>query len=202
MRRLLLLLVLALAGCAPRPPLTDEYPARWREHAEAVKAWRAWELQGRVALQMGEEGWHARLHWSQHDGRYRILLSGPFGQGGIRLEGDERQVLLRQGDRVSRAGSAEGLMRRELGWSLPVEGLRSWVLGLPADRAAARPAFDTDGQLAQLRESGWTLEYGRYEAQADGVSLPTRLQLENGDLRVKLVVDRWQRLTPGGSGDG
>ena len=93
-------------------------------------------------------------------------------------------------------------MRQELGWSLPVEGLRSWVLGLPAERSVAVPAFDTEGRLARLSEAGWRLEYLRFEPQVGGVELPTRLNLERGDLRVKLVVDRWQRLAQGGPVDG
>ncbi len=197
MRRVFLLVTLVLAGCASHPPLTEEYPIRWRQHAEAVRTWQSWELQGRVAVQIGEEGWHASLLWQQFPEHYLIQLSGPFGQGGIRLEGDAAQVRFVQGKRVAVAQDAEALMQQELGWSLPVNGLQRWVLGLPQDERTAVPAFDAEGQLARLQEAGWELEYQRYAPQGK-VYLPVRLRLQSGDLKVRLVVDRWQRTEVGG----
>jgi outer membrane lipoprotein LolB len=194
------LALLLLAGCAARPPLTDTYPLQWHEHAHAVRAWWAWELQGRVALQLDDEGWSGSLHWQQFPAAYRIRISGPFGQGGIQLEGADGLVWLQQGERISKARDAEALMQQELGWSLPLGGLDHWVRGLPRQPATARLSFDAAGRLARLEEAGWVVEYQRYD-EGQVPPLPTRLRLEQGGLRLRLVVDQWQRLAPAGFAD-
>lgn len=194
------LAILLLAGCASRPPLTDTVPDRWHDHARAALAWQAWELQGRVALQVGEEGWHGGLHWQQFPDAYRIQISGPFGQGGIQMESEAGLVRLRQGERIAQARDAEALMQQELGWSLPLGGLGHWVRGVPRQPAAARLSFDAEGRLAQLQEAGWVVDYQHYDEGLEP-PLPTRVRLEHAGLRVRLVVDRWRRLTPTGAAD-
>jgi outer membrane lipoprotein LolB len=201
MRPCFWLAILLLAGCASRPPLTDAPPDRWHDHAGAALAWQAWELQGRVALRLGEEGWHGSLHWQQYADAYRIQISGPFGQGGIQLDAEGGLVRLRQGERIALATDAETLMQQELGWSLPLGGLGHWVRGVPRRPEAASLSFDADGRLARLREAGWVVDYQRYD---EGLQppMPDRIRLEHEGLRVRLVVDRWQRLPrAGASGD-
>lgn len=194
------LAILLLAGCASHPPLTDTHPVRWHDHARAVQAVQAWELQGRVALQVGEEGWHGGLHWQQFPDAYRVQISGPFGQGGIQLEAGDGLVRFRQGERIAQASDAEALMQQELGWSLPMGGLGHWVRGVPRRPALASLAFDAEGRLARLEEDGWVVDYQRYD---EGLQppLPIRMRLEHAGLRVRLVVDRWQRLAPAGGAD-
>lgn len=192
------LALLLLTACASRPPLTASHPPQWPAHARAVQGWQAWELQGRVALRSGDEGWHGGLHWWQQEASYRIRISGPFGQGGIQLEGEPGRVRLQQGERIAEAADAEGLMRQELGWSLPLAGLDHWVRGLPREPARARLQFDAEGRLARLEEAGWVVDYQGYDS-GTAPPLPSRLVLEQAGLRLRLVVDQWQRL-PAGAG--
>lgn len=197
-----LLGLILLAGCAQVQVTPDaDKAARWQHHAAAVRQWQAWELQGRVALKMGDEGWHARLLWRQFPDHYQLQLSGPFGQGAVQLEGRPGQVVFRQGRRLVMAADAESLLRQELGWELPVTGLRHWVLGIPHRAPQAQLSWDAEGRLAGLQEAGWTLQYQRYEHLA-GISLPTKLRLERAEVQVRLVVDDWRRLAAEDNGDG
>ena len=191
------LILLLLTGCASQPPLTVTYPESWPAHARSALEWRHWELRGRVALRIGEEGWHGGLLWSQRADAYSIRIAGPFGQGGVWLEAEAGQVRLRQGDRLNRATDAEALMRQELGWSLPLAGLDHWVRGVPRHPARARLHFDGEGRLTRLEEAGWVVDYQAYD---EGMvpPLPTRRHLEQAGLRLRLVVDEWRALAPGG----
>ncbi len=52
--------------------------------------------------------------------------------------------------------------------------------------------FGPDGRLARISQGGWTIDYRAWTAEpALGIDLPTRLDANRGDARVKLVVDSW-----------
>ncbi len=92
------------------------------------------------------------------------------------------------------AASAEDLLEQQVGWRLPVEHLLWWVRGLPAPDSPSRLQLNPDSQLARLAQSGWTVEYSRYQ-QINGVSLPQRLQLSGYDMLLTLVITRWEPRT-------
>lgn len=190
-----LALTLALLGCttAPtRPPAAD--PERvWQERRAALAELDRWRLTGRIAIQTEGEGWHATLHWRQQQSRYDIRLIGPLGQGSVRLTGSPGRVVLRTEDGVSEAADPDWLLRRNLGWRVPVAALRYWVLGLPAPGPAADRTLDPYGRLARLEQADWTIEFQEYERR-NGYELPSRIAVRNHRARVRLVVGRWQPL--------
>jgi outer membrane lipoprotein LolB len=153
-----LLAVLLLAGCATTPA------PRGGQSAALLSAW---QLNGRVSLTRGEEGWHASLRWQEQADSYFLKISGPLGQGGFQLNGDSHGVVL-------------------------VDALRYWIRGLPAPAAAkAQARRDESGRLSQLIQAGWTIKYNRYQL-VNGVSLPGKLQLLHDDISVRIVVDKWE----------
>ncbi|MCA1804512.1 MAG: hypothetical protein LC646_04000 [Xanthomonadaceae bacterium] len=73
------------------------------------------------------------------------------------------------------------------------------------NRAPRRPdraqlAFDAEGRLARLEEAGWVVEYQGY-GEDTLPPMPARIALEHAGLRLRLVVDQWQRLAPAGATD-
>jgi outer membrane lipoprotein LolB len=182
-----LLLMLALAGCAT-PPAREAAPTA-PDLASARYA--NWQIRGRVSLIKGDQGWHASLNWREDGGRYRLDLSGPLGQGALRLEGDAAGVRLQTADgRDYRAQDADALVRSTTGWEFPVDGIRYWVRGVPVPGQPAAVKTDADGRLVSLAQSGWDIRYDRFQ-DVDGRAWPTRLQLTTDDLSVRLVVDQW-----------
>jgi outer membrane lipoprotein LolB len=189
-----LVLVLALSGCAMQPPRAP--PAACPYPACTPAAVTDWRLQGRLSLTRGAQGWHASLDWQDHAGRYRLLVRGPLGQGALQLDGDAQGVRLTDAEgRVHVAADAESLLQQVAGWRLPVSGLRYWVRGLPYPGVHLDETLDDTGRLAQLRQAGWTIRYQRFRV-VDGIEWPDRLTLERDDLVLKLVIDQW-RLGPG-----
>ncbi len=142
-------------------------------------------------MRMPHDAWQARLVWRQHGDRFEIDVLTPFGRQLARLSGSDDGVslTLSKGEQY-RAASAELLLRQRLGWTLPVTGLRHWVLGLPAPGPVTQRVLDDEGRLQSLVQAGWIIVYDRYRV-GSGPSLPGRVTLRRGDLRLRLVVDRW-----------
>jgi len=49
---------------------------------------------------------------------------------------------------------------------------------------------DAAGRLAGLSEQGWSIEYLRYESEAQD-ALPELLQARREDVEVRLKIDNW-----------
>ena len=179
-----LLTVLLVAGCATTPAPRGSQPAA---------AMTAWQLNGRVSLTRGEEGWHAGLYWQEQADTFYLKVSGPLGQGGFQLNGDARGVVLVDADGQSYAAQdVDALLIQVTGWQLPVRGLRYWIRGLPEPAAGrAQETRDEAGQLVRLEQSGWTVNYQRYQLVGD-VLLPAKLQLLHADIAVRIVIDQWE----------
>jgi outer membrane lipoprotein LolB len=193
-----LLAVCQLSGCATKPPrLTSALEQAWLAHASRIGAVERWRADGRVAIKVEEEGWTASFGWKQSPERFDIQLSGPFGQGVVRLTGDQEGAELTRDDLTTRrADSAEALLAEQTGWRLPVTGLRYWIVGMPApDRPAGQRTLDAEGRLAGLTQDRWQISYDSYQ-QVDGLEMPRKLRLVNGDVRVKLVIARWRTGSP------
>jgi outer membrane biogenesis lipoprotein LolB len=50
--------------------------------------------------------------------------------------------------------------------------------------------LNNEGQLSELKQSGWHITYNRY-AEIDEYTLPGRIQLDNGNLRIRIVTQTW-----------
>ena len=198
MKQLLtLLLCLSLWACSTtpsRPPAADPQQA-WQQHHSMLASLQQWRLFGRLAIQTGDEGWHASLNWLQHQQQYTIQLIAPLGQGTIQLQGDEQQVLLDTGDEQPiLATNPEVLLFQEFGWRVPVKSLRYWVLGLPAP-GESKHELDSFGRLSRLFQNGWEIHFFDY-AVTDQLELPGKIFINNHRAKVRLVVNRWELAPP------
>jgi len=199
MKRLLGLCLL-LAGCAGAPtPVTVEpvIPPEqsWQSRQLQLAALQSWQLSARVIVSSSEdEAWQLDVIWQQQHNDYEIQISGPFGMGKVRLQGNERGVFLYDGEgHTYFAQQAERLLLEHTGVYMPVSSLRYWIRGLPdpAIDAALTPQLDAWGRLVQLRQNGWSVEMKRY-VQIGALQLPDKLFVHNvQDVEVRMVVDKW-----------
>lgn len=195
----LVALIAALGGCAELPRFGDGAAVEraWQARREALRELQAWTLAGRLAVHNDGEAWNGTLHWIQRRDSYDIRLIAPLGAGSLRLHGDSDGVALHTSDgKVYAAQSGEALLREQMGWSVPLEGLRYWALGLPDPGEAAKEKLDDVGRLAALRQSGWDIAFLRYDRAGDGLDLPAKIFLKGRDLEVRVVVDRWNLGAP------
>ena len=171
-------ILLALAGCASLPRLDVE-------DADFVVA-------GRLAVRDEAQSFSASFTWMQRRADYAIELWGPFGAGRVRVRGNERRVTISdaQGDLV-RGIDPDVLMRRELGWSLPVDALAHWI------RGAAAPIHDvvvvsrSGDRLDAFEQDGWSIEFDRFRT-FEGIERPARIVATKSRSRIVVAVRSWQ----------
>ncbi len=191
MKQLLVLaLITALAACAGGPSRPS--PPTVVAPVDALASIRNWQVDGRIAIQRGNEGWSATLRWDQHRDGYQVRLIAPLGRGTYELAGDAERVALSVPDgRTFAAADAEALMQEHLGWSLPVAGAEYWMRGLIAP--GPEPAYvrrDEAGQLTDLEQAGWRVSILKRSPSA-GFNLPAKLFMHYGDMKVRIVVANW-----------
>ena len=125
---------------------------------------------------------------------YKVELSAPITRQGWRLEGGPGGARLEGLEGGTRVGAdATVLLREATGWEIPVAALASWVRGArDPEGGTATLQFGADGRLARMQQDGWQLAYGEWVASPGlGIDLPTRIEAERGEARVRLVVDGW-----------
>jgi outer membrane lipoprotein LolB len=153
-----------------------------------LQAATAWHLDGRAAVAFRDQGWQASLNWQQRDGSSEVHLSGPFGAGAM--------VLKRSADGLSLNGappndSVMEQLQERLGFELPLDHLRYWLLGVPDPGAGFEVARNAQDRASQLVQADWSIDYDRYTAVA-GDLLPAHLVLSHEGVRVRIAVDHWE----------
>lgn len=182
-----LTLALVLAGCVTgrdRMMLPTSLPTDWEARRSELQSLTRFDLQGRLAVASGEEGFTGVLRWSQRAERARLEVDGPLGVGGLRLD-------LEQGRLGDAALSAE--LEQRLGFALPVESLRYWMLGVPDPaRVALEQRALASPTLEALQQDGWTVLFTRYaRVQGGDYDLPQRIEATRESVRVRLLIERW-----------
>jgi outer membrane lipoprotein LolB len=152
------------------------------------------EASGKLAVAEGERSLTARFRWRQSGNTFAIELWGPLGQGRLRLDGDgdELRVLDAKGTVLLR-GSHDEVMRRELGFTLPLAVLPDWVQGRPhSGLPVAAEVRDASGQLKQFRQLDWVVDFANWRPRTgDADPRPGRITASRGAYRVRLAVSQW-----------
>ena len=182
MRFALFWLCLLLAGCATlEEPQLPAGPAPTGE---------AFYLSGRVAVKYGTQAASGRITWQHEAQSDELLFSAPLGQGVARvLWRDALATLITSDQKQYQASDVETLTEQVLGWRLPLAGLSDWVRGRAAAGAPAQTQPDATQRPAELRQSGWLVEFLAYSGEN---GLPSRLRLSREDVEIRLVIDAWR----------
>ncbi len=190
-----LLGLLALVGCVHQTPITP--PASLQAHQAQVRQLDRWQIQGKLGIKAPGDSGSASLNWKQSPAAYQILLSAPLGQKHLEIIGSPNLVELHQsGQPPMSARSAEALIQKAMGWTLPVSQLSYWVRGIPAPKAKiTQLQLTPDGLIGQLEQSDWQLSFSNYTNQhyrGETLVLPGKIVAVYQDLRLTLIIRRWQ----------
>ena len=201
MRRLLFPVAAAgllLAACAPVPvrkPADEAALAAQAARDGQLADVHQWTLEGHLAVSDGHDGGSGSLRWMQDGERYDFELRAPITGKSFRLSGGPGGALLEgiEGGPL-RGTDAEALMRKALGWEVPLDDLRAWVLGLRAAGAPAELRFGEHDLPSLLTQDGWTVDYRAWD-QAHQPPLPQKVFASRPPYKVKLSIDSF-RLGP------
>ena len=186
-----LLLAIFLSACA-QAPVGNRITPSWDARMDELIRMETWDLKGRIAVRTSDESGSGSLHWTQRRDEYDLRVIAPFSGGVYELSGADGAVSLRTPDNgLLQAGNAESLLYQAAGWRFPVSELVFWIRGLPAPSLQVdRLLLDDENRVSELSQGGWSIHYKRYTG-VGGVSMPARLDLENGQVRVRLSVQEW-----------
>jgi outer membrane lipoprotein LolB len=136
----------------------------------------------------------ADLRWQQNaDGSFELRVAGPFGVGATTISGTPANVQVRTRSGTYQSSNPEQWIQDKMGWTLPIGGLRFWILGMPSPHSDADIDLDREGRVLTLEQDGWTLSYTEYQ-NAGAYQLPRKFDVSNKDVRLKVVVDSWDDL--------
>ena len=186
----LVMLLAGLAGCRTTPvqPVAGPDAAQ----RSAITALTTWQATGRVAVRAAGGGFNASFEWQEAAGRGELGVRGPFGAGAVRISRSDERILIESGGAppVEVQAPFEALepeLVARIGFPLPLDPLRFWVLGVPAP---GRPA---DGVGSEFRQDGWQVTVAEFiEVGGAPGPLPARLTLSRDATRIRVVVDRWR----------
>src|ERR1700679_1924143 len=77
--------VLLLAGCKTTQVRPTVPLAPWDERMTALAHAHSWQLDGRAAAALGQQGWQASLGWRQSGSSSDLHLAGPLGVGATNI---------------------------------------------------------------------------------------------------------------------
>lgn len=190
-----LLPLLWLAACAP-PQLVrnkGDAAALAQQAAREQQLGNAdhWTLEGRIGVSNGKRADSGSVTWIQNGDRYEFTLRAPIIGRSCRLTGGPDGAVLEGLDGGPLRGpNAEALMRRALGWDVPLDELRAWVLGVRAQGAGAELSFGDNELPSLLQQDGWTVSYPAWDTTRQP-PLPMKVFAEKPPYKVRLAIESW-----------
>ncbi|MDW8847404.1 lipoprotein insertase outer membrane protein LolB [Erwinia sp. MMLR14_017] len=199
-RRLMRLLPLAgllLTACTlnkPQGPGQSLTSPQWQQHQQAVEKITQYQTRGAFAYLSDSQKVYARFNWQQTaPDRYRLILTNPLGSTELQLDaqGSVVQLVDNKGKRYT-SNDAEKMISQLTGMDIPLNSLRQWMVGLPGD--STDYALDDQYRLRSVNYSRdgqqWQVTYQGYDSKQTP-TLPSNLELKQGNQRIKLKMDSW-----------
>ena len=190
---------LLLAGCfsAVKPEVaadtanSEQAQHNWEARRATLRQVQNFSLQGRLA-ESGLVSFGGALSWIQTGPTFQARFYGPLGVGAVAISGSPGNMEIQNKNGTYQTQQPEALMQQQFGWSLPVDGLRYWVLGLPAPGAVALK-LDEGGHILSMQQNGWELVYSEYQNIA-GLDLPKKFALSDPQRGFKVFIDVWSAV--------
>jgi outer membrane lipoprotein LolB len=183
--------LLITAGCAVQRGVALPDMSDWSSRQAVLTGITDWSFSGRIGVKAGDEGFNGHLRWRQTSDAFAASVSGPLGAGTVQIDGNGRAITVVDKDGVvTRLVDPEAELYARYGWTIPVNSLRYWALGIPDPELPAYLNFGEDGTVTLLEQGGWTVEISQYR-EGGGQLMPRRISAVNSTSRVRLVIDNW-----------
>jgi outer membrane lipoprotein LolB len=192
-----LLLAACVSAIKPAAPTADTGNSQAAQHNWEVRRGnlqriRNFSLQGRLA-ESGLVSFGGDLSWIQTGPSFQARFYGPLGVGAVAISGSPGNMQIQNKSGNYQTQDPEALMQQQFGWSLPVEGLRYWVLGLPAPSGEATLKLDDAGHILSMQQSGWELVYSGYQT-IGGMDFPKKFTISDPQRGFRVFIDAWSSV--------
>lgn len=178
------------AGCSTTPEIVN--PPSWSEIQYRAENLNNWQLSGRVNITYDSDSHTPRIRWSQIGENFDIRLWGTFNIGNTLLTGNSAEVTITQDGQTKAAETPEKLLLEFLGYEVPVSLMHFWVRGIPSPTSQSQLLYSENGQLAQIIQNEWVIDYVDFRQYEDLV-LPRRIEAnhERRKIKLRLIGLRW-----------
>lgn len=158
-------------------------------HPKALYSLEHWVAEGRVAVRSPKESFSASLLWTHQqdveDVEDVLELTGPFGQGRVRITVRKEIVIVDEGNRQQKYYQpVEKVFKSFFSVNVPVDSLRYWLLGVPS------PGLSYELNNKGFLQAGWQVEYSLLQ-KAGSFYLPKKMRLNHQQVKIKIIVDQW-----------
>ena len=173
-------------------PASESSNMSFENRQEDLLEWPFWGIDGRIGLTVAKDSYNGSVNWQQEGEAIDFRFRGPLGFGGLRIHGhlDEQvRVKTTTGQDFS-VNDFESEMQARMGWSIPINSLRYWALGIVDPEVDADVVLNEESLLEELVQGDWKVIYERYK-EFDGISLPTKFKITGPDTKIKMIVNDW-----------
>jgi len=155
----------------------------------------AFKFTGRIGIQIPKKGYSGSIKWQHTNPQSdEIIFYSPLGsQVAVIKQSAQKATLPNHKGKTFSAPTAQALIKKHLGWQLPVKQLSQWLIGMPEQQLSANTKiqYDEQGHVANFSFLDWHVNYSKY-AKWDHVTLPGKLSIKSKDLSLKLIAKDWQ----------
>lgn len=176
--------LLALISCANLPKTIETNVS-----PEKVDGF---DLSARISVKYEHGGFSGSAVWRHLRENDELWLYGPLGQLTAKLQQMSTEARLVTPDQKPiTASTVEVLTREVLGWSLPLSGMRYWILGQVSPvNTQVTTKINAENRVVEIQQDGWTILISEYRRHDQGV-FPVKIQMRYSDLEMRLVIDSW-----------
>ncbi|ABI59393.1 outer membrane lipoprotein LolB [Nitrosomonas eutropha C91] len=196
--------ILILAGCAgPEIHRAEVITVVIQPvHEQIDTSGKPFVLTGRLVVNAKQQKFSGGIRWRHTRQRDEIYLFSPLGQVVAEILQDQTGVRLTTSEpAIYQAQSAEYLTNQVLGWELPLAGLQFWVRGEHYPGTIAEKDLNRNNRTVAIRQDGWNIAYQSYYPEQPTVpALPRLLEFSRMDVKMKLIVDQWEKEAKGVTG--
>ncbi|MGF1751420.1 MULTISPECIES: lipoprotein insertase outer membrane protein LolB [Vibrio] len=190
-------IALYLIGCSSLPPEPES--VEWKAHQSQLANLTQYTAIGKLAYVSPEQRQTLNFQWTYSPNFTQVRLTTFLGQTVLNLTTTPNGAFIETYDGQKLTGKdVNQLIYQLVGLDIPIEQLQDWLIGLPstADRYELNPLNTVGSLTKKLQNKQWRLDYEAYQSytlsdSSQTLPMPTRMQLEQGDTKLKLVVAKW-----------
>lgn len=194
-------LFLLLHGCASIPSQSQKPNLPLSANALCIEFV---EVTGRFSIHYSRddkpEAVHGKFTWIQTPTQTQIALLSPLNQIVAKIEiTPESAIFTPAGQAPRSAKNVDELVTHELGWPLPISGMKTWMQACAIDAEGKTFIGSPDNDKVTTKE-GWKIQYVNWQQDENIPLRPRRIDLQRNveipttinNISIKLVIDTWR----------
>ena len=145
-----------------------------------VKIDNDFDISGRFSIKSLEANRYGNFGWIKNNDTEELSFNTPLGQTVAKVMIDNQKTILQTNDNVYTGDDLDQMMQDKLGFVIPLKYLHYWIQGVALPNTTITQELPSG--FSQL---GWNVQYLQWQDQ----NHPRIIQLDNGELVIKLLID-------------